>query len=372
MRAPAQVVSRIAELDGLRGIAIALVLWHHLVAPYLVPGRDVWSGWLLGATNLSWCGVDLFFVLSGFFIGGILLDQRGSARLARVFYLRRAVRILPLYYLTLSATFTAIAIGLPDATARYQAWTYATFLTNFLQAGSLTWEWLPLAILWSLAVEEQFYLAAPWVARWLPAGHVPRFLLGLVGTALLFRTVAILLAPGRPLLVHVLMPMRMDALALGTLAAWLVRHEDGHLWLGWLRGHWRSGLVLGLLPAAALTLCWPIEGGLLMAAGGYTLLAGGFACLLLVTVVVRPPALVRVLALRPLVLLGRYSFFLYLWHGLLAVTLIRFWGGPDFLLNSPTALLIVTGACALTLLVAWFSWRCFEEPLIRWGRKYSY
>jgi peptidoglycan/LPS O-acetylase OafA/YrhL len=69
----------------LRGVAIALVLWHHLFAADLPAGRGSWLGYLRAGTGLAWCGVDLFFVLSGYFIGGILIDQRQSPRLARVF-----------------------------------------------------------------------------------------------------------------------------------------------------------------------------------------------------------------------------------------------------------------------------------------------
>ncbi|MGA2018912.1 MAG: acyltransferase family protein, partial [Opitutaceae bacterium] len=91
---------RIVELDGLRGIAIASVLWQHMVRPYL-PENNPLTKWLESITALSWTGVDLFFVLSGFFIGGILMDHRSSPRLWRVFYIRRGLRIVPVYYLVL-------------------------------------------------------------------------------------------------------------------------------------------------------------------------------------------------------------------------------------------------------------------------------
>lgn len=93
-------ISRIPALDGLRGLAILLVLlWHCLFAEF-TPIALIRK--LLFVGKLSWSGVDLFFVLSGFLIGGILLDARSSPRYFQTFYLRRAFRILPLYFLVLS------------------------------------------------------------------------------------------------------------------------------------------------------------------------------------------------------------------------------------------------------------------------------
>src|SRR5271165_1527721 len=95
---PAFRDSRIPELDGLRGIAIGLVILCHYVGN---PGHSAlgfWPNRLLLAFTVGWSGVDLFFVLSGFLIGGILLDARTSPNYFRTFYLRRAHHILPIYY----------------------------------------------------------------------------------------------------------------------------------------------------------------------------------------------------------------------------------------------------------------------------------
>lgn len=364
--------SRITELDGLRGLAIGLVLWHHMVEFSLPTGREDWLGWLRAATNLSWCGVDLFFVLSGYFIGGILLDQRSSVRLVRVFYLRRAVRTLPLYYVTLLALFASLALGLTQTTTLFPPWIYALFLTNIALAGHQTWDWLPLSVLWSLAVEEQFYLTAPWVVRALRPASLPWLLAGLVATALLLRMICTALFPGNLFAVHVLMPMRMDALALGALVAWAVREDGMRGFWSRLARCWPHWLVLGLAALAGLALVRPIEGGLLLARGGYTLLALVFALVVAVVAGVRPAGLNRLLAWRPLALLGRHSYFLYLWHGLLGLGLMRWWGGEHFLLNTFQALIIVLAASGATWLAAGFSWKFFEAPLVRWGQHHSY
>src|SRR5437899_1551206 len=93
---------RIGELDGIRGIAVLMVLAFHMFSYSML--HEHWSGFaraIMLATMPGWLGVDLFFVLSGFLITGILLDTRNDDRYLRNFYARRALRILPLYYVVL-------------------------------------------------------------------------------------------------------------------------------------------------------------------------------------------------------------------------------------------------------------------------------
>ena len=139
-------------LDGVRGLAIALVVASHVTT---------WP-----PATQGWIGVDLFFVLSGFLITGILADSRNVIGRARAFYVRRALRILPLYYGVLVTLFVVIPILHPLHTQEYQTlareqWWYWTYLQNWriasahsIDGGSLVW-------FWSLAIEEQFYLIWP-------------------------------------------------------------------------------------------------------------------------------------------------------------------------------------------------------------------
>src|SRR5437868_811543 len=100
---PDQVArQRIAEVDGLRGLAIASVIVWHYIACLWKPMPKTWPSYIARSFTLSWSGVDLFFVLSGFLIGGILLDTRLGAHYFRRFYLRRALRIVPLYFLMIA------------------------------------------------------------------------------------------------------------------------------------------------------------------------------------------------------------------------------------------------------------------------------
>ncbi|MEN1682052.1 MAG: acyltransferase, partial [Planctomycetota bacterium] len=167
----------VPALDGVRGVAVLLVVVYH--AAYLASPTGVAEVVFATVRDALWCGVDLFFVLSGFLITRILLATVGSPRYFRSFYLRRTVRIFPLYYGVLLLLF----VGLPAAAwlaggplqsvvdgETYQslwsrqAWLWA-YVQNFLQSSGPSQ--LPgLGHFWSLAIEEQFYLAWP-AAVWL-------------------------------------------------------------------------------------------------------------------------------------------------------------------------------------------------------------
>lgn len=348
------------------------MLWHHLVEVNLPLGHATWLGWLRAASVLSWSGVDLFFVLSGYFIGGILLDQRHSPRLARTFYVRRAVRILPLYYVTLAVSLALVARHAAGSFQLFPAWTYGLFLTNFAFAVLNTWDWYPFSVLWSIAVEEQFYLTAPWVVRWIPPARLPALLVTLIVLAWLCRSTVYWLYPLDYLTVHVLMPMRMDTLAFGVLLAWAVRTEAAapffarlaRTWGRWLAA---AGLLFLLLAVNRYLHVEPV--GVYL---GYTVLAAGYALLVAVVAVVRPPVLVRVLASAAPTSFGRYSYFIYLWHMLIGWGIVKWLGGPDFTLNSLRALGIVGLAVGATWLAGVLSWRFFESPLLRLGHRSTY
>src|SRR5437764_12858768 len=143
----------VPEVDGLRGIAILLVLVHHF-------GPHVQSPWVQRAMHLGWIGVDLFFVISGFLITGILLRTRADQQYYSNFYMRRALRIFPLYYLLLFSVFTLIPLveGGPYfetafvAESGSPAW-YLFYLGNVREAITGHEPAYFLAPLWSLSIE---------------------------------------------------------------------------------------------------------------------------------------------------------------------------------------------------------------------------
>lgn len=158
---------RVGSLDGIRGIAVILILAVHFPGLELLPQTSVVSRWLAGFMSWGWCGVNLFLVLSGFLITGILLDTKNAEKRFQSFYIRRILRTFPLYY---AVVLSSLAAGL---LMRHSAWNHILGPSPIGWIAFLLYVqnwWMPfgdlhqmtfLGPLWSLAVEEQFYLMWP-------------------------------------------------------------------------------------------------------------------------------------------------------------------------------------------------------------------
>ena len=382
--------SRIQELDGLRGIAVTLVVVSHYLYLGPSPGDHPLGAarlylWFQRFFAIGWSGVDLFFVLSGFLIGGILLDARESPSYYRTFYMRRFYRILPLYYLWVLGylfvmvtsrswliAFLKIFPGAPpDASV---LWLF-TFIQNvkFESYATLGWFWL--SPTWSLAVEEQFYLIAPLLIRRLTRRALFAVMCAVIVAAPLVRMWVrshLLSQPVGLEQTYTLLPCRADALALGVLAALLWRDESFRKWLS------RNTTTLQVL--AAVFMCgviglgyWsPSNFSLAMESVGYTWLALFYALVLLL-VLEKPLGLVGSFArLKGLRELGRVSYCIYLIHfaagwmvralfeSLVMHLAIWQWSA----LGSVAAILVYFFARA--------SWRDIESPLLRRAHAYQY
>jgi peptidoglycan/LPS O-acetylase OafA/YrhL len=371
------VIAYTPALDGLRGIAIILVLFHHFTILKPVSAID---RWIADAALIGWSGVDLFFVLSGFLITGILIDARGSDRYFSSFYVRRTLRIFPLYYLIvflslvvlprLPAWFDLLA----GAGAPREQWPYWLYLTNFAVASRDAFLHGVLDVTWSLAIEEQFYLI--WaVVVWLCP---PRVLGGLCGLTILAAPIARTVALNQgaePIDVYVLTQYRADALAMGALLAWLLRG-------GRLQGQAGTGLVVAATALGGVIAVSWIDGGgwwanLWMQRAGYSLLAWAGAGML-VAAVVQPQTAVwpRMLSVGWLRAFGKYSYCLYLIH-LPVMRVMRAFVLPpaDFAtMGSVWAGQLVFYVIATTaaFALAWISWRVFEAPILSLKARFPY
>ena len=173
---------RIPQLDGLRGAAIALVLLFHFVLSIQTPWPAVNRFLLFG-----WSGVDLFFVLSGFLIGGILLDNRSSDSYFTAFYARRFFRIVPIDFAVLALYGLVWSLGAGTRTSQIyyvgppMSWySYVTFTNNFWIALHNSMKiFLPPS--WSLAIEEQFYLTLPLIVFLVRPKHLAKVVVGAAG-----------------------------------------------------------------------------------------------------------------------------------------------------------------------------------------------
>lgn len=363
----------IPELDGIRGLAIALVLWFH----FGFVARAEAKALISPLTGFGWCGVDLFFVLSGFLITGILLDSRTARNYFTSFYARRALRIFPIYYLALFLWFGLAPFLSSQAAAdsRHAIW-YVSYLQNWGELFGHQVNWL--SHTWSLAIEEQFYLVWPLVVRFLPrrrlamATLILAVLAGFVRAGLLTATTTGWEAAYR------LTPARFDALALGALGAVILR-EPG--WMARARAWARPALGVGAIAIvilAPLTSFWSI-GDPLTVTIGHSTLAWTFAWIVLLAASESggtglANAVLRSAALR---FLGKHSYAIYLAHWPVATLLID---PPrvvqDLIRYSPPVTVVAwavfaTVGVALSIFLGFLSWHLIEKHFLllkgRWA-----
>lgn len=373
---------RIPELDGVRGLAVALVLvWHYI--PCLVqasPGTPLAR--LMVAMGLTWAGVDVFFVLSGFLIGGILLAKRGSPNFFRTFYIRRACRILPPYVILLIASmalwwFTGKTHSSPLAWMfdRSLPWfTFPLFIQNFVMAVEGHFGPQPLGVTWTLAIEEQFYLLTPFLA-WRCKTYIPHCLFGAVVGGMLFRMLVYENWPYGGHAAYVLLPCRWDALCIGFLLAWAFRRPGwkealstsvGRKWL------WAVTLtclaIAGTLAAMMQSIASPG-----MSYGGYTVIALGTASVLSLALTVDEHSVLRrTLRSRVLMWLGGISYMVYLMHELLLGLIHSIVRGQKPQIVDAEDVLLTLLSLVVTLGLSTASWHWFERPIVRFGQRFSY
>jgi peptidoglycan/LPS O-acetylase OafA/YrhL len=350
-----------AQLDALRAFAVGSVLLAHF------------SPTLHGlAPDLGFAGVRLFFVLSGFLITGILLRARDAIRSGestlraeiRRFLVRRALRILPAFYLLLLAN-ALLDIG----STRTDFWWHALYLSNIPMGLDGRWRDL-LTHLWSLAVEQQFYLVWPWLVLGLARVSMPTLLIGACAIGPLFRLGCVLLAPENTVAPVVLPPACLDHLAAGGLVAWL-----GHK--GATAGPARAlvrKIGLACLPLAlACTLAAPPPWQGLLTVVGPALQAFAFAALVEGAAIGFAGPVGALLTWRPLLWLGSISYGVYLFHN------DAHWIGPRILRQLtryetaylPSEWLHVAYLVLLSILAAAASWWFVERPILRLKSRFA-
>lgn len=309
------------SLDGLRGFAVLQVMILHLWRPE----TSTTLGTLVGRfTHLGWIGVDLFFVLSGFLITGVLLDGRDDPHRLRNFFARRLLRIAPLYTLFLVATLVLMPVYVRElGLGRYpgyqygldaEAWPwYVSYTSNLWMVAQQSFSpGYANSLTWSLAIEEQFYLLWPFVVLWCRPRWLPYWIGGIFVAAVGLR--AVLVASGSFwMTTYLLTPCRLDTLATGALLACALRSPEVS------RERWRWFYRLSL-PSLPLGVGWllvagdPVREGAAFQVLGYAILALGWAGLLAWLLVHPEGRCTRLFESWPLVSLGRYSYAIYLFH----------------------------------------------------------
>ena len=358
-------------------------------------------------SSAGWIGVDLFFVLSGFLITGILLDTKHGEGYFRLFYARRALRIFPLYYAVVAFSLIvlpAVAAHLPPVaqakldrfgTIGSDGWMYWAYLSNFAISSAEKFRHGILDISWSLAIEEQFYLVWPAVVYLLSREKLLYACVGAIFFAIGFRC-WLVWSGAHPIAVHLLTPSRIDALAVGAFIAAAVRGPGG------LDALLRFGRPLAFAAFALVTAGFayrfitntgrPGEEGFASAnlpeiqTVGLTLIAIAFGGLLIhvfaaagrtgaVESASRVPWIVRFFESRLLRALGKYSYAMYLFHQPVRAV-IRDLVIPRSLMDGKVfaadklwvahsqilpQIVFTTVSIAATFALAWLSWNIFEK-----------
>ena len=365
-------------LDGVRGLAILAVLLFHFVAPAYPKGHlDAAITWLFAYGAL---GVDLFFILSGFLITGILYDSRADPSYFRNFYMRRVLRIFPLYYGVLVIVFFVVP-AIPAlqrteiAALRDQqawAWLYGVNIYLAIHGG---WVMSYIEHFWSLAVEEQFYMVWPLVV-WLLAANRRLFLgfsLAVAIASFAGRIIASVMGAS-PIATTVLTPFQLDALALGGFFAVYLRQPDG------LAKALRFVLPMTVAGIALLLAQFGVRHFTQYGNAVESLRSGAFHLLLaalLLKALGAPAAsaLSRSMRSRPMVFLGKYSYGLYVYHHFfsyyfskhhtqIAVASVV---GSDLVALA----LLAVGGIAASMVIAWLSYEYFEKYFLRLKRFWS-
>lgn len=357
---PAEVPVRYPALDGVRGVAILLVLLNHNLL------------WIPFFAKYFYVGVDLFFVLSGFLITEILIRNAGKPHYFHNFYIKRIFRILPVYFLVFLLFLSVISL-IPDLSKQFEYYTHnILFYVFYAQNWAAIFK--PIGInnaifshFWSLGIEEQFYLIFPLVVLVLRRGKkLFLFLVGFLILLLIYRFIADTFIPPGDQKFNAAFMTRFDGICAGALIAVAKNHTDQSL------QKWLTKIFLGFLSAYFLfTLFMKVffHNSGMFYVFGYTALAFGFG-LIVRSALKEDSFFYRILNIRFLKFFGLISYGLYLIHYPVSVLGKRFvtvrfhWIDVEFndtlraTVFSFLMILISTG-------LAYLSFRYFENPVLK-------
>ena len=369
-------ISHIPALDGLRGLAIILVLVLHFGSPSGFPllARGAIGNAIDRVFYAGWAGVDLFFVLSGFLISSILLSTRDDDGYFGRFYSRRALRIFPVHYVALALGFfvlpylaPAYAPRLLQDAAHGQVW-FWTYTSNIALASGILADGGVFGHFWTLAIEEQYYLVWPTVVRFCSRRTLLAVAIGMIAVALLVRIAALWLGLGWAWAYRMTIA-RVDGFGVGAVIAALVLDERASRRLFRLApyGVAATGAALAFefwrvprfYPSTPSVITWD-----------HSLLAVMSGWLVVLALGSSAPSWMRS---RWLGWFGMYSYGIYVWHWPLQRVLAIVQSGPmasNVMFGSGIAILLtgVAGSCAL----GWISYIVIERPFLRLKGRFAY
>jgi peptidoglycan/LPS O-acetylase OafA/YrhL len=371
--------ARILALDGIRGLAILLVMAYHFTLPVGLSTKL--ESAVLAVLRQGWVGVELFFVLSGFLITGILVDSHPEPPRSRLwnFYARRVLRIFPLYYGAI-AGICLLGLLIPVLRTpgyfRYLAdqawlWPYGVNVGQQLHGAAVFYyDWFDFTHFWTLAVEEHFYLIWPWVLLW-PNRKGILMLCGILFlTILCLRASVIPVPPGWPYALTAT-PRAAGSLLIGAAVQVVMRGARGGRVLAvaapWL-GLASLGVFVAMKAADLPQSAWVEK------VFGSTLLGVGFAGLIVYLVTRRQGVCNRLFESKTLRFFGKYSYGLYVFHHLLFPVWLKLFNVLQERIGvyRVAALAMIGIAAATSIGLSLISWRFFERPLLNLKRHFQY
>lgn len=336
------------QLDAIRAIAVIAVLWHHFGPKHSI--------------DMGEMGVSLFFVLSGFLITQILLKYRqdveakgySTVSAFKKFYIRRTLRIFPIYYITLLAVFI---LGIKNA--RETIWWNISYLSNLKPALDGVWEY-SIAHFWSLSVEEQFYLFWPLLIFYVPKKHLLKSIIFVILIAPISRFIFYLLVPNNAIAPYVTTFCCLDLLGFGGLLGLLNFNSNEfalqkHLFI-------KYGLIVG----GPLFLGSIFIKEVISAPGFFSIFYRTFEAFFYVWLIGRASegmtgVIGKILDLRALVEIGKVSYGIYLFHPFITGLSTRAFKIIGVTLERGVIYFVIHSV--LSVGIAYFSWLIIEKPI---------
>ena len=357
----AAIETRVVSLDGVRGLMTIMVLVSHYFGE-LPHGL----GWLM----FGWIAVDMFFVLSGYLVGKLILEKQHHDNFFQVFYARRICRTLPIYFVCLAINIVLLrAFSAPwaESDGSFPIWSYFTFTQNFFMAatGGIGAHWL--SPTWTLAVEEHFYLIVPFLFLVIPRRRIAFVLVAIAVGALVARAGVYEFLDRPGLIGLVLLPTRADVLTAGLLAAVAIKTEA----MPWQRiDYWLRLAPIVLLVMAALLRLSDGAGGHGFAMFGPTLVST--ACAVFLLSLVRGAPETKRFHSPFLGFFNTTSYAVYLTHlpvlGLMHGILLG--SRPD--IDTPAQWAVTFASLPVCVAVSWLLTVIVEKPLTNYGRSWAW
>lgn len=359
---------RVAELDGLRGFALLLIIVFHYGNNQIILTENP-SSFVVQFSKLSsftGTSLDLFFVLSGYLIGNILLKNKKSKNYFRTFYIRRFLRIIPPVFLLLLTYELIKKLEIDDPEGFLFAneiplWTYFAFVQNYAMALSDSYGARILTPTWSLGVEEQFYAILPAIVFFIRKRSLPYIFIMLIVLAPVFRFFT-----SSMYMEYLPFQMRMDSLFLGVLVAYLLKEKK-------LKEKIKNNAILLYFCLFAclclvIVLSYTNKVGVLY----HTLFNFVYALLLLSSLTYQTGVLGKVLRSKLLRFFGLVSYGVYLFHQLISGVLHSLILDSQPRLATISELWVTVLSFGTTVVFSYFLHLFIERPFIRWGHQFKY